>query len=98
MFFSRDYAAAEAALSAVTANTKVAVEFCGAWGYDSKFEELKDALRAANPAIAADGGTGRGSSFEVTVIKGGVKTCVYSKLSTGRFPHFKELAARIASS
>lgn len=30
MFFSRDYAAAEAALSAVTANTKVAVEFCGA--------------------------------------------------------------------
>ena len=52
--------------------------------------------RALNDVIV-DGGTGRSGSFEVTVIRPTGTSLVYTKLATGRFPDYAQLAAAIAA-
>ncbi len=45
--------------------------------------------------VFVSGGEGRGGSFEVTVTKDGKEAVVYSKLATGKFPNYRELAKSI---
>jgi len=64
---------------------KIHIEYCTAWGYESRFKELKQALEK-NFSVTVEGnakGKSRPSSFEVTDEEG---NCLYSKLSTGKFP------------
>lgn len=54
-------------------------------------------MLSALPSVVIDGGAGTSSSFEVIVIRPTGTQLVYSKLATGRFPDFTQLAAAIAA-
>jgi len=66
----------------------VHVEYCGAWGYGSKYERLKRAILEAVPEAEVTGTVGRKTSFEVK-INGEL---FYSKLKTGSMPKDNDTA------
>lgn len=61
---------------------EVEVEYCGAWGYRPKYEELAREIRAAIPDAKVSGKVGRRSSFEIKV--NGFE--IHSKLKTMAWP------------
>jgi len=69
----------------------VKVEYCGAWGYRSKYERLKAQILAAVPDAQVSGVVGRKTSFEIT-LNGQV---IYSKLKTDKFPEYEEIVALV---
>jgi len=70
---------------------KVDVEYCGAWGYGSRYDELKRDLLNACPSAIVSGKVGRSSSFEV-VVNGNL---IFSKLECQGFPYSKDVIAEI---
>jgi len=70
---------------------KVEVEYCGAWGYGSRYEELRYEILNAFPSALVSGKVGRSSSFEV-VLNG---TLIFSKLECQGFPFAKDVIAEI---
>ena len=61
--------------------------------------QLKSAIEALNPSAILSGAVGRTSSFEVQVTVGdGEPTLVHSKLASGSFPAFADLAKTIVAS
>jgi len=78
----------------MSATKKIHIEYCTAWGYGSRFKELKQALEK-NFSVTVEGNTkgeSRSSSFEVTDEEG---NCFYSKLSTGKFPKVDDVVKKI---
>lgn len=69
----------------------VHVEYCGAWGYGRRFEELKRVILSKVPSANVTGATGRKTSFEVTVND----QVVFSKLKANAFPDFAEVADQV---
>lgn len=69
----------------------VKVEYCGGWGYGSRFERLKQDIEVAVPGAQVSGTVGRKSSFEVT-LNGKV---VFSKLKAGKFPENEEIVEMV---
>ncbi len=60
---------------------------------------VQNAIKKLHPAADVSGAAGRSSSFEVVVTVGeGEARNVYSKLSTGAFPVFDDLAKSIVDS
>jgi len=70
---------------------KVDVEYCGAWGYGSRYEELRYEILSAYPSALVSGKVGRSSSFEV-VLNGAL---IFSKLECQGFPFAKDVVAEI---
>jgi len=70
---------------------KVDVEYCGAWGYRSRFEELRNDILNAYPSAVISGKVGRSSSFEV-VLNGAL---IFSKLECQGFPYSNDVVAEI---
>jgi len=70
---------------------KVEVEYCSAWGYGRKVKALELEIKKVVTDVELVATKGRRSSFEVT-INGEL---VYSKLSSGKFPDYKEIAALV---
>lgn len=70
---------------------KVDVEYCGAWGYGSRYDELRYEILNAYPSAVVSGKVGRSSSFEV-VLNG---TLIFSKLECQGFPYAKDVIAEI---
>jgi len=70
---------------------KVDVEYCGAWGYGSRYDELRYEILNAYPSALVSGKVGRSSSFEV-VLNG---TLIFSKLECQGFPFAKDVIAEI---
>jgi len=84
----------------------VHVEYCGSWGYESNFEELRDRLladaNATRPSSSSSsqhivdlevvGTVGRRSSFEVTINQ----ELIHSKLATSSFPEVESVVATVA--
>jgi len=71
---------------------KVAVEYCGAWGYAPRYEDLARQIKAKVPQADVTGFVGRQTCFEVSVDD----TVVHSKLSTMSFPDYDEVAEIVA--
>jgi len=69
----------------------VHVEYCGAWGYSSRFARLKEDILAVVPDAQISGVVGRKTSFEVTVNG----TVVFSKLKAGKFPNNEEIVEMV---
>lgn len=65
----------------------VHVEYCGAWGYASKYERLKRAILEAVPEAEITGVVGRKTAFEIN-LNGKL---IYSKLKTGNMPEEKDI-------
>lgn len=70
---------------------KVFIEYCGGWGYITRFEELKKQILAKVPTASVTGSIGRKTAFEVEI--NGVQ--VFSKLEKNAFPDFAEVATRV---
>jgi len=70
---------------------KVDVEYCGAWGYGSRYDELRNEILNAFPSALVSGKVGRSSSFEV-VLNG---TLIFSKLECQGFPFAKDVIAEM---
>jgi len=70
---------------------KVDVEYCGSWGYGSRYEELRYELLTAYPSAVVSGKVGRAMSFEV-VLNGNL---IFSKLECQGFPFAKDVIAEI---
>ena len=71
---------------------KVHVEFCGSWGYETRFDVLRDDLiKEFGEDISIVGEEGRKLSYEVKV--GG--ELLYSKLEKGGFPDNDQIADAI---
>lgn len=70
----------------------VYVEFCGAWGYEPRYRELRQMIVQSVPGAVVDGNKGRRSSFEVTVNK----KLLFSKLANGSFPDFEAIVEEVA--
>ena len=58
------------------------VDLSGAWGYEPRFEELREKILSAVPEANVTGIVGRRSSFEVRLNN----VYIFSKLSRGGFP------------
>jgi len=69
----------------------VKVEYCGNWGYGSRYERLKAQILAAVPDAQIRGVVGRKTSFEITVNG----KLIYSKLKTDKFPDSNEIVAMV---
>jgi len=72
---------------------KVHVEYCGGWGYESRYSKLRQNILAALPDADIDitGDSGRSTSFEITVDD----KLIFSKLSLGGFPDSDHVVAEI---
>lgn len=66
---------------------KVEIEYCGGWGYEPRYKELANVIKAAIPEAQVTGFVGRNTCFEVKV--NGVE--IHSKLKTMGFPDFEEV-------
>lgn len=66
----------------------ITVEYCGSWGYGSRFDELYRVVKAKVPQADIRGSVGRRTSFEVTVDG----NLIHSKLQTMAFPDYDEVA------
>jgi len=76
------------------------VEYCGAWGYDSRFRSLRLELLSSLPpqTTAINGSTGRVGSFELTIYwktQSENKQTLFSKLATNAFPDPADTLAAI---
>jgi len=71
---------------------KVAVEYCGAWGYAPRYEDLARQIKAKVPQADVTGFVGRQSSFEVTIND----KLSFSKLDRGGFPDFQEMSEMVS--
>jgi len=69
----------------------VHVEYCGGWGYGSRYERLKARILQAVPDAKVTGVTGKKTSFEVT-LNGKL---IYSKLKAGKFPEEEEIVEQV---
>lgn len=78
-----------------SAKVSVEIEFCGAWGYHSKANALKQAIQRVYDSVEVNADVGRSSSFEVTLIIDGVKKLIFSKLETHTFPDSKTIIEHI---
>jgi len=70
---------------------EVAVEYCGAWGYESRFKDLEKEILNAFPSANVTGKVGRSQSFEV-VLNGNL---IFSKLECSGFPYAVDVIAEI---
>jgi len=70
---------------------QVYVEFCGAWGYEPRYRELRSMIMQQVPGAVVDGNIGRRSSFEVTINK----KLIFSKLGNGSFPDFDAIVEEV---
>ncbi len=87
-------------MSSTDSVVRIAVEYCGAWGYASRFEQLKEGLEAHfKTRVAVKGTVGRRSCFEITGSKSdstdGATVTFYSKLKQGGFPDPDQLIKSI---
>jgi len=71
---------------------KVSVEYCGAWGYAPRYEELAQQIKAKVPQADVTGFVGRQSSFEVIIND----KLAFSKLDRGGFPDFQEMVEMVS--
>lgn len=62
---------------------QIKVEYCGGWGYEPRYQELKRVVLAEFPEAEVSGFVGRQGSFEIE-INGQL---VFSKLETSGFPY-----------
>lgn len=62
---------------------QIRVEYCGGWGYEPRYQELKQIVVAEFPEAEVSGFVGRQGSFEIE-INGQL---VFSKLETSGFPY-----------
>jgi len=69
----------------------VKFEYCGNWGYGSRYERLKAQILAAVPDAQISGVVGRKTSFEIT-LNGNL---IYSKLKTDKFPDNDEIVEMV---
>lgn len=60
----------------------VRVEYCGAWGYEPRYQELYRVVKGEFPDADVAGFVGRSGSFEIQ-INGQL---IFSKLELGGFP------------
>jgi len=70
---------------------QVDVEYCSGWGYESRYEKLRQSILAAYPNAEVIGTKGRKTSFEVKI--NGKE--VYSKLQSGSFPDFDSVVKAV---
>lgn len=70
---------------------KVQIEYCGGWGYGSRYQELRSAIIAEVPSADVSGKVGRSTSYEVTVNG----KLIFSKLKLGGFPLAEDIIASI---
>lgn len=78
-----------------SAKVSVNIEFCGAWGYHSKANALKQAIQRAYPDVEVTADVGRSSSFEVTLVVGESSKLLFSKLESKTFPDSKNIVEAI---
>ena len=65
----------------------VEIEYCGGWGYASRFRDLQTQICKKVPTAKVTGTVGRRTSFEIKVND----AVIHSKLSVGAFPDFDEV-------
>ena len=65
----------------------VEIEYCGGWGYASRYRDLERQICKKVPLAKVSGTVGRRTSFEVKVND----TVIHSKLSVRLFPDFDEV-------
>ena len=66
----------------------VEIEYCGGWGYASRYRDLERQIVKKVPTAKVSGTVGRRTAFEIKVND----TVIHSKLSVGSFPDFDEVA------
>ena len=71
----------------MTKPVEVNVEYCGAWGYEGRYRELRSMIMREIPEAQVNGKVGRRSSFEVTINN----QLVFSKLGQSAFPKFESV-------
>lgn len=64
-------------------SVQIKVEYCGGWGYEPRFQELKQVVTAEFTDADVSGFVGRQGSFEIE-INGQL---IFSKLETSGFPY-----------
>ena len=69
-------------------SVRVEVEYCGGWGYGSRYRDLERQVVKKVPSANVSGKVGRRTSFEIKVND----TVIHSKLSVGSFPDLEEVA------
>jgi len=69
------------------------VEYCGAWGYEPRYQELARVVKAEFPDAVVSGFVGRSSSFEIE-INGQL---IFSKFETGGFPYEDDVMNAVQS-
>ena len=75
----------------MTKQIEINIEYCGAWGYEGRFRELRSMILREVPEAQVEGRVGRRSSFEVTINK----NVIYSKLAEGAFPKFESVVEEV---
>lgn len=70
---------------------EIKVEYCGAWGYAPRFQEMKRKINAKFPDVVVSGSVGRRGSYEVVMND----HLVFSKLETGGFPYEEDIMEAI---
>jgi len=70
---------------------QVNIEYCGAWGYDSRYEELRKLILREVPNAEVKGNVGRSTSFEVTINE----KLVFSKLAKRAFPVYERVVEEV---
>ena len=65
----------------------VEIEYCGGWGYASRYRDLERQIVKKVPTAKVSGTVGRRIAFEIKVND----TVIHSKLKTMAFPDFKEV-------
>jgi len=73
-------------MSSPSSETRVDIEYCGAWGYRPRAFRLKGVLDSVFVGLNVTPTVGRRSSFEVSLSHSGKMILLYSKLEKGRFP------------
>lgn len=64
-------------------SVKIRVEYCGGWGYEPRYQELKRVVIAEFPEAEVSGFVGRQGSFEIEINE----RLIFSKLETSGFPY-----------
>ena len=68
-------------------SVNVDIEYCGGWGYASRYRDLERQISKQVPQAKVSGSVGRRTAFEVKVND----SVIHSKLSEGSFPDFDEV-------
>lgn len=72
-------------------SVQIKVEYCGGWGYEPRFQELKQVVTAEFTDADVSGFVGRQGSFEIE-INGQL---IFSKLETSGFPYEDDIMIAI---